>query len=160
MYNYGSEAEKLEYTKGFKGSDVSADDASKRQAQMEIKIEKLKIKALKSLAVIAALLAVVMIREAQIDKLCGEITKKENSIENLNAIIIEKQMQLSGQMDINMIEEAAQLRLGMIKPVNEQYVSISVNKRDGGEVLTEESTQSGGFATIINKAKILLEYLY
>lgn len=160
MYNYGSEARNLEYAEGFTGRDVSADNESKRQAQMEMKLEKLKRKALKSLAVIAALLAVVMVREAQIDKLCGEITKKENSIHNLNALIVEKEAQLSGKMDINMIEEAAQERLGMIKPVNEQYVSIKLDKHDGGEVLTRESTQSSSFAATINKAKNLLEYLY
>ncbi len=160
MYNYGSEAVRLEYTRGFEGKEVAVDKETKAMAEREVKVEKIKRTALKSLAVIAVLLAVTMIREAQIDKLCGEITKKENSIHNINAVIIEKEIQLSGQTDINIIEKAAEERLGMRKPVSDQYMAISLNKHDGGEVLTQDSTNKSGVASFFNKAKILLEYLY
>lgn len=159
MYNYGSEAIEIGYTRSFAGKEVKNAKRSK-QEKIDIGAEQLKRKALKTLAIVAALLAVVMIREAQIDKLCGQISKKESSIENLNAVIVEKEMQLSGQMDIDLIEEAAQQRLGMVKPTANQYVPVVLDKHDGGEVLTEGSAQNGGFAAFIDKAKILLEYLY
>ena len=160
MYNYGSEAKAIEYTEGFAGREVKVTKAKKKQAHIDVRVEMFKRKALRTLAVVAALLAVVMAREAQIDKLCGQISKKEASLENLNAVIVEKEMQLSGQMDITMIEDAAVQRLGMTKPNSNQYVSIAIDKHDGGEVLTENSTQNNGFTAFINKAKILLEYLY
>lgn len=158
MYNYGSEARELEY--GFEATEVTAAKEDKKRAQREMQIEQLKRKALKTLAIVAALLAIVMAREAQIDKLCGEISKKEESIENLNAVITQKEMQLSGKMDMNIIEQAAVERLGMEKPSSKQYVPLTVEKHDSGQVLTEESSQSSGFAAVVSKAKILLEYLY
>lgn len=160
MYNYGSEAREIEYTEGFEGSVITADKKAKAEAARQVRIEKLKRQALKSLAVIAMLLAVAMAREAQIDKLCGEIARKEDSIHNINAIITQKEMQLSGHTDMNIIEKAAEERLGMQKPVSDQYMVIALNKHDGGEVLTEDTTNAGGMAAFFNKAKILLEYLY
>ena len=158
MYNYGSEARKLEY--GFEATEVTAKKEDKVRAQREVQIEQFKRNALKTLAIVAALLAIVMAREAQIDKLCGEISRKEDSIENLNAVITQKEMQLSGKMDMTIIEQAAVERLGMEKPNSRQYVPLTVAKHDSGEVLTGESSQNGGFAAIVSKAKILLEYLY
>ena len=158
MYNYGSEAIELEYSTY--PTEKKVVGKVKKTAGKRAYIASLQRKALLSLGVIAALLCVLMAREAYIDKLCGEITKKEESIHNLNAIITEKEMYISGQMDINMIEEMAISRLGMKKPDSSQIIYIDVEKKDGGEILTEDATGNGGFSAFINKAKILLEYLY
>lgn len=158
MYNYGSAARELEYTRSFE--KVEATKKAKREAQIAQRIEQLKKKALKTLVVITAILTVIMIREAQIDQLCGAITKNEDAIAELDAMIAEKEMYLSGQLDLNMIEEIAVTRLGMQKPDPAQCVYITIETEDGGEILTEEPESNGGFSAFINKAKILLEYLY
>lgn len=157
MYNYGSEARELENKEDFKPETVKTDEKQKnRQAE----IEKMKKKALKCLGVVAAVLAVVMVREAKIDKLCGEIEKEEKAIKQLDAMITEKEIYLSGQFDLNMVEEIAVSRLGMQKADPSQRVEIAIKTVDGGEILTEETESGTGFSAFINKAKILLEYLY
>ncbi len=161
MYNYGSEAFELEYTEPFDNSEVIRKaKETKREVQIARQVEELKKKALKALMVVAVILTVIMAREAQIDKLCGQITREKDEIANLNAVITEKEMYISGKMNINTIENIAINELGMVKPDKENTVTIDIVKEDGGEVLTEEPTGQGGFAAFINKAKILLEYLY
>lgn len=160
MYNYGSVATNLDTKESFKGDTVKVSKEAKRSAQRAAKIEEMKKKALRSLAVIAAVLTVVMVREAQIDKLCGEIAREEEAIGKLDAMITEKEMYLSGQFDLNMIEEIAVTRLGMQKADPSQRVEIAIKTEEGGEILTEETETSTGFSAFINKAKILLEYLY
>ena len=160
MYNYGSEALELEYLEPLKTEEQEAKKKSKREERIAQRIEELKKSALKSLAVVSVILTVIMVREAQIDKLCGQITNKEKEVENLNAVITEKEIYISGKMNINTIEDIAINELGMVKPTAEQTVTIDIRKEDGGEVLVEEPATNGGFAAFINKAKILLEYLY
>ncbi len=158
MYNYGSEAKNLDETPVFNADKVKVNKSSRKRAIMEEKIEEMKRSALKALVVIAALLAIVMIREAKIDQLCGQISGREGTLKNISAVVTEKEMQLTGQMDLNMIEEIAVTRLGMKKP--DKIIEIDVVKNDGGEVLVEESTMNSTFAAFIGRTKTLLEYLY
>ncbi|MGM9552144.1 MAG: hypothetical protein ACI3XA_07815 [Clostridia bacterium] len=158
MYNYGSEARNIEETKAFEGSSVKVSREQKRKALMNKRVEEMKRSALKSLVVIALLLTVVMAREAKIDQLCGQISAKEATLKNVSAVITEKEMQLTGKMDLNMIEEIAVTRLGMKKP--DRILEIDVAREDGGEILTEDATVNSGFTAFINKTKTLLEYLY
>lgn len=159
MYNYGSEAWKEEHT-AFRGEEVVVSRENRREAQMAQRIEQLKKKALKTLGIIAAILAVMMVREAQISKLCGEISKQETQIKKLDAMIAERELYLTGQLDLDTVEEIAQTRLGMHKPVQDECVYITINAEDGGEILMEENSSDSGFSAFIDKAKILLEYLY
>lgn len=159
MYNYGSSARKFEYD-NYDSAEKEIVNTKGNPSKRSVQIDKMQKTALKYLAVAAVLLGVLMARDAQIDQLCGKITRVEDNIYEMSAIITEKEMQLSGQMDVNLIEKEAVERLHMVKPTEDMYVNIKVNKIDGGELLTEQSTQSEGFAAFINKAKILLEYLY
>jgi cell division protein FtsL len=161
MYNYGSEAREIEYS-----AEVTNDNAvklSKRQrmeAYVNARIDKLKKKAITTLVIVAAILAVVMIREARIDQLCGQISNIEDDIYDLNAMITEREMHLSYQLDMNNIDEIAVSRLGMKKPDASQYIYIDVQKNVGGEILMKDNSAGNGFSAFVNKAKILLEYLY
>ena len=94
MYNYGSEAKSLEETQLFNGSKVKVNKEARKRAIMEEKIEAMKKSALKSLVVIAVLLAVIMVREAKIDQLCGQISDREGTLKNISAVVTEKEMQL------------------------------------------------------------------
>ena len=161
MYNYGSAARQIEYSTLVE--DKKAVKVSKKQrteAYIEAKVEAFKKTAIKTLVVIAALLAVVMIREAKIDQLCGQVSNLENDIYKLNAMITEREMRLSYQLDMNNIDEIAVSRLGMKKPDASQYIYINVEKNNGGEILMNDKAGNNGFSTFMNKAKILLEYLY
>ncbi len=161
MYNYGSEARNLEY--GFENVPESGAKISKKaktEAYIEARIEAFKKKSIATLVVIAAILAVVMIREARIDQLCGQISNVEDDIYKLNAMITEREMHLSYQLDMNNIDEIAVTRLGMKKPDTSQYIYIDVQKNNGGEILVDNRAGSNGFSAFMNKAKILLEYLY
>lgn len=161
MYNYGSEARNLEY--GVENAPESGSKKAsrlKREAYIEARIEALKKKSIATLVVIAAILAVVMIREARIDQLCGQISNVEDDIYKLNAMITEREMRLSYQLDMNNIDEIAVSRLGMKKPDASQYIYIDVEKNNGGEILVDDRAGSNGFSAFMNKAKILLEYLY
>ncbi len=160
MYNYGSEAREIEYSHSFEAEAVKVSKQQKRDAVFNARVEVLKRKALKTLVIVAAILAVIMTREAYIDQLCGQITNVEDEIYDLNAMITEKEMRLSYQLDMNNIDEIAVSRLGMKKPDASQYIYINVEKNNGGEILVNNTAGSNGFSTFINKAKILLEYLY
>ena len=161
MYNYGSEAREIEYS-----AEVTNDNAvklSKKQrmeAYVNARLDKLKKKAIATLVIVAAILAVVMIREARIDQLCGQISNIEDDIYDLNAMITEREMHLSYQLDMNNIDEIAVSRLGMKKPDASQYIYIDVQKNVGGEILMKDNAAGYGFSAFMNKAKILLEYLY
>lgn len=159
MYNYGSEAVELANNEDFEINTVKTESRAKVRMSAQ-KSEAMKKNALKALGVTAAVLAVVMAREAQIDKLCGEISKEEKAIGQLDAMIAEKEIYLSGQFDLNMIEEIAVSRLGMQKPDPTQRVEIAIKTEEGGEILTEQTETGTGFSAFINKAKNLLEYLY
>lgn len=159
MYNYGSEAREIEYS-SFEAASIEGGKKQKREAEIENRVEALKKKAIKTLVIISAMLAVVMIREARIDQLCGQISNIEGEIHSLNAMITEREMSLSYQMDMNNIDQIAVTRLGMKKPDASQYVYINVQKDNGGEILVDNMNGNGGFSAFLNKAKILLEYLY
>ncbi len=160
MYNYGTEAREIEYSPSFEAKEVKKATKSRRDIVFEQRMARIKKSCIKSLAIVAAILAVVMIREAQIDKLCGEITKLEGEIYDFNAMITEREMHLSYQLDMNNIDTIAVSRLGMKKPDDSQYIYLDVQKNTGGEVLVKNSAGSNGFSAFVNKAKILLEYLY
>lgn len=161
MYNYGSEAREFEYVPAAEAKkEVKVSKKQREKAYVEAKIEKMKRSAIKSLVIVAAILAVVMIREAKIDQLCGQISRIEDDIYSLNAMITEREMHLSYQLDMNNIDEIAVSRLGMKKPDSSQYIYIDVHKNNGGEILVNDRAGSNGFSAFVNKAKILLEYLY
>lgn len=160
-YNYGSEARELEYVPSVETKkEVAVSKKQKGRTKAEAKIEAFKRSAIKTLVIIAGILAVVMIREAKIDQLCGQITNVEDDIYSLNAMITEREMHLSYQLDMNNIDEIAVSRLGMKKPDSSQYIYINVHKNNGGEILVDDRAGSNGFSAFVNKAKILLEYLY
>lgn len=162
MYNYGTEARELETETA---NSLKVRQANKVQSSQiyderyRRAVEVLKKKAIRTLVIITAILTVIMIRQGQITALCGQSTKITNEINNLNALIMEKEMERSYQLDMNNIEMIAVSRLGMIKPSTAQYVYIDVQKNTGGEILVSDDAQ-GGFAAFVNKAKILLEYFY
>lgn len=162
MYNYGTEARELETETA---NSLKVRRANKVQSSQiyderyRRAVEVLKKKAIRTLVIITAILTVIMIRQGQITALCGQSTKITNEINNLNALIMEKEMERSYQLDMNNIEMIAVSRLGMIKPSTAQYVYIDVQKNTGGEILVSDDAQ-GGFAAFVNKAKILLEYFY
>ncbi len=161
MYNYGSEAREIEYSlENTEKREVKLSKRQKTEAYIEARIEALKKKSIATLVIIAAILAVVMIREARIDQLCGQISNVEQDIYKLNAMITEREMHLSYQLDMNNIDEIAVSRLGMKKPDASQYIYIDVEKNNGGEILVDNRAGSNGFSAFVNKAKILLEYLY
>lgn len=161
MYNYGSEAREIEYS--YSNVTKKENELSKKQkveAYVEARIEAFKKKAITTLVIVAAILAVVMVREARIDQLCGQISNIEDDIYSLNAMITEREMHLSYQLDMNNIDSIAVSRLGMKKPDASQYIYIDVQKNNGGEILMNENMEANGFSNFMNKAKILLEYLY
>ena len=161
MYNYGSEAREIEYgTSAAIKEEVKPSKKQRMDAYIEARIEAFKKKAITTLVIVAAILAVVMIREARIDQLCGQISNIEDDIYTLNAMITERQMHLSYQMDMNNIDSIAVSRLGMKKPDASQYIYIDVQKNVGGEILMKDNAGRTGFSAFMNKAKILLEYLY
>ena len=161
MYNYGSEAREIEYSSFEMPQSVKKlIKKHKSDAYIEARIEAFKKKSIATLVVIAAILAIVMIREARIDQLCGQISNVEDDIYKLNAMITEREMHLSYQLDMNNIDEIAVTRLGMKKPDASQYIYIDVVKNNGGEILVDNRAGSNGFSAFVNKAKILLEYLY
>lgn len=156
MYSYGSAAEEIEYTVPM----VEVSTANRKSASGQVSREQMKRMLLKTLAILVAIVTVLLIRQAQIEALCNDITVKKEELRNLTAVVTEKEMYIIGQTDLNLVENIAVTRLGMKKPDASQYVYIDIRKPDGGQVLAENNTVSGGFAAFINKAKILLEYLY
>ena len=161
MYNYGSAAREIEYSTPLDPKkEVKASKKQRTEAYIEAKLEAFKKKAIKTLVIVAAILAVVMIREAKIDQLCGQVSNLEGDIYKLNAMITEREMHLSYQLDMNNIDEIAISRLGMKKPDSSQYIYINVEKNNGGEILMNDRAVNNGFSAFMNKAKILLEYLY
>ncbi|MBQ8002097.1 MAG: hypothetical protein IJ297_01490 [Clostridia bacterium] len=159
MYNYGSEARVLEYVPMYE-TEKKAAKTEKPHMDIDTWINSHRRMFVKTLAIIAAILAVVMVREARIDQLCGQISRVEDEIYDLSAMITEREMHLSGQLDMNNIDEIAVSRLGMKKPDSSQYIYIDVQKNNGGEILVNNTAGSNGFSAFVNKAKILLEYLY
>lgn len=158
MYNYGSEAIEISHP-SFAAEEIKG---KKQQSapKKEAYIRAIKHRALRTLAIIAAILAVLMAREAKIDQLCGRVTRINEDIYKLNAMITEREMHLSYQLDMNNIDQIAVSRLGMKKPDTSQYIYIDVEKNTGGEILVDDGAGTGGFSAFMNKAKILLEYLY
>ncbi len=162
MYNYGSEARELEYLPSWGKSQEAqkTQEVQKPRVNTQAKLDAFKKKMIKTLAIVTAILALVMIREARIDQLCGQISSIEDEIYDLNAMITEREMHLSCQLDMNNIDTIAVSRLGMKKPDSSQYIYINVPKNNGGEILVDNTAGSNGFSAFVNKAKILLEYLY
>ena len=157
MYNYGSEARAMKYSNSADGLvEVKGNRLAVRGAQMDA----FKKTALKTLAILTAILAVMLIREAQIDQLCGQKDNINKEIGSLEALIMEKEMHLSYQLDMNNVDQVAVSVLGMKKPDASQYVYINVEKDNGGEILVTENATGNSFSAFINNAKILLEYLY
>ncbi|MCD8049491.1 MAG: hypothetical protein LUG52_07825 [Clostridia bacterium] len=154
MYNYGSEARELEYGEELEEQRRQEEAAARKAARLENKRRK---KAVKWLAIVAVMLGIVMAREAQISGLCGQINTKKSEMENLEAVVTEKEMALSGALDLNMIEEAATTRLGMKKPDQSQYVYIEIEDENSGTVLAE--TKETGIGALIEAIKNLLSYL-
>lgn len=157
MYNYGSVAEEIEYTHM---TTVEVTTENRKKARNQVNREDMKKMLLKTLAILVAIATVLLIRQAQIEALCSEISDKKEDLRNITAVVTEKEMYIVGQTDLNLVENIAVTRLGMKKPDASQYVYIDIKKPDGGQVLASDNTVSGGFAAFINKAKILLEYLY
>lgn len=158
-YNYGTEARELEYGASLEAQRrrEEAENAKRRKKlAAEKKQRGVRTKAVKSLVVITAILALIMIREAQIDMLCGKISAKEKEAENLYAVVTEREMHLSGALDLKMVEETATSKLGMKKPDQSQYIYIDMAEPDSGQVLKD--SDNGG--SITDKIKGLLEYLY
>ena len=161
MYNYGSAAREIEYSTPLDTKkEVKVSKKQRTEAYIEARIEAFKKKAIKTLVIVAAILAVVMIREARIDQLCGQVSNLEGDIYKLNAMITEKEMRLSYQLDMNNIDEIAISRLGMKKPDSSQYIYINVEKNNCREIHMNDRAGNNGFSAFMNKAKILLEYLY
>lgn len=160
MYSYGSEARELEYDASLEAQRrrEEARNAKRQKALAESKRRRaIRKNAIKALLVMTAILAVIMIREAQIDMLCGKISAMEKTKENLDAIVTEKEINLSGSMDLKVIEDIATSKLGMKKPDQSQYVYIKMDKSDSGQILDETKVKKDGIFEKIGK---LLEYLY
>ena len=155
MYNYGSEARAEEY---LQLDENAQKNETAKQVQKKKRERHLKANAIKTLVVVAAILGVILFREAQIDRLCGQISKLKSQEENLAAVVTEKELYLMGTLDLNAVEEAALTRLGMKKP--DQYVEVHFVEREGGEILKKGENAAGPFAAFISKAKVFLEYLY
>ncbi len=163
MYNYGSEARRLEYAEELE-IEERREEKENRERRARIMAEKRRraahTRAIRTLIIIAAILCVIMVENARIDKLCGEVSAKSKELDNLQAVVTEKEMYLSGALDLNMVESIATSRLGMKKPDQAQYVYVQLNSSDAGEVLSKPEGENKGFTAFINKVKILLEYLY
>ncbi len=163
MYNFGTEARELEYSASLevqRKREAAENARRKKRAEEARQMRILKAKAVRTLFIVSAVLAIILIREAQIDRLCGQISTKEKELENLDAIVTEKEMYLSGALDLKMVEETAMSRLGMKKPDQSQYVYIDMDKADKGEVLKETDGKKNAFESFFEKVKRVLEYLY
>jgi cell division protein FtsL len=163
MYSYGSEAYELEYT-SFReeesAKEALAIEERRKKAAEERKGRLFRIRAVRSLGILTMIIAIYMVRQAQIIQLCGEKSTLEKEVDNLQAVVTEKEMSLWGTLDQNTIEEVATTKLGMKKPDATQYVYIQLDGADRGEVLASATNSGKGFSAFINKVKILLEYLY
>ena len=155
MYNYGTEARNLEYTKDAAEKEAAEKKRKRLIAQRERLI---RIRAVKTLLAVVVILGIITAREAYITRLCGQISNLKDEEENLTAVVTEKEMHLTEALDLNAIEETAVTRLGMKKP--DQFVEVSFEGRSGGEVLKEPEKKNGPFAAFIDKVKVFLEYLY
>lgn len=163
MYNYGSEARRIEYTEALE-IEKKREERENKERRARVMAERRRkaahTKAIRSLIIVAAILGVIMVENARIDQLCGEVSAKSKELDNLQAVVTEKEMYLSGALDLNMVEDIATSRLGMKKPDQAQYVYVQLNSSDTGEVLSKPDGENKGFTAFINKVKILLEYLY
>lgn len=155
MYNYGTAARAPEYTPD---AEEKKAEELRRKRLIARRDRLIKIRAIRTLVIIAAILGIITAREAQITQLCGQISNLEDEEENLTAVVTEKEMHLTEALDLNAVEETAIYKLGMKKP--DQFVEVSFDGREGGEVLKNQDKPKGVFATILSQVKVFLEYLY
>lgn len=160
MYTDGSNALKTEYytldaPKKHRGENIpktgSKNTVSRRRARM------IKKRIVGSILVAFAMAFIVLFRYAAITEEYNTLTKARAELELINAKVVEKQVKAEGNMDPKRIEQEA-ARLGLKPPAKNQIKYISLGNTDNGEVLKQEET--GTFTAFINRASVILEYLY
>lgn len=160
MYIDGSNALKTEYftydAPHVQGKRKTATKKASAKASAN------KVRAMKKRVVAAMLLAfamtfLVLFRYATITAEYSKLSRTKEELELINAMVVEKQVQASGNLDPKKIEQEA-ARLGLKPPAQNQIKYISLGNTDNGEVLKTEEISA--FSAFINRVSVILEYLY
>ena len=156
MYTDGTGALKKEYYSQ-RRSSAKVQKVKKLPVNNKKNIRLLKKRIVLTIAVAFAMALTVLIRYAVIARDYGELTKSREQLDLINAKVVETQMKAEGNLDPKKVDQEAQ-RLGLQQPTESQKKYISLGNTDNGEVLKTEET--GTFSAFINRASVILEYLY
>ena len=154
MYTHGSNALKTEYY------TTDAPKSSVKSSENQMSPEKVRLLKKKVIAaiILAFLMAfVVLFRYAAITEEYDKLATVRGELELINAKVVETKMHAEGNMDPKRIEKEAE-RLGLKPPAKNQVKYISLGNTDNGEVLKAE--EPGALTAFINRASVILEYLY
>ncbi|MBE7033514.1 MAG: hypothetical protein E7406_04725 [Ruminococcaceae bacterium] len=161
MYTEGSSALKTEYytldapkkrtSAKTKKARVSSAKASRK------KVLKIKKRIVAAILLAFAMAFTVLYRYAAITAEYNKLSRTKERVELMTAKVVEKQVKAEGNMDPKRVEQEA-IRLGLRQPSKNQIAYISLGNTDGGEVLKVEEKSS--FSAFINRASVILEYLY
>lgn len=160
MYTEGSGALKTEYyTYDAPKKSTAKKNAAETKAR---RMSRKKTLAMKKRLVGAILLAFVMsftvlLGYANITAEYNKLTRAKEELELISAKVVEKQVKAEGNQDPKKIEQEA-IRLGLRPPAKNQIHYISLGNTDNGEVVKLEEKNS--FSAFINRASVILEYLY
>ena len=155
MYTDGTSALKKEYSR--KPSSEKVQKIKKLPDNNKINIRRLKKRVVCTIALAFVMALTVLMRYAVIARDYGELTQAREELELINAKVVETQMKAEGNLDPRKVDQEAQ-RLGLQQPDKSQIKYISLGNTDGGEVLKVEEKSS--FSAFINRASVILEYLY
>ncbi len=161
MYTEGSSALKTEYytldapkkrtsTKAKKTRETSAKASRKRVLRMKKRI-------VGTMLLAFAMSFIVLFRYAAITAEYNKLSHTKEELELMTAKVVEKQVKAEGNMDPKRVAQEAE-RLGLQQPAKSQIAYISLGNTDNGEVLKAEEKSS--FSAFINRASVILEYLY
>lgn len=161
MYTEGSSALKTEYytldapkkrtsEKAKKHRATSAKSSRKRVLRMKKRI-------VASILLVFAMSFVILFRYAAITAEYSKLSKTKEEVELMTAKVVATEAKAEGNMDPKRIAQEAE-RLGLQQPTKNQIAYISLGNTDNGEVLKVEEKSS--FSAFINRASVILEYLY
>ena len=155
MYTHGTSALKKEYYST--ASEKSAKVKKMPKASSRKNVRLMKKRVVCAIVLAFAMAFTIILRYAIIAQEYGKLTRAREELELANAMVVEKQVVATGNLDPKRIEEEA-ARLGLQPPSEKQIKYISLGNVDNGEVIKTESTS--GMSAFINQVSGILGYLY
>lgn len=160
MYTEGSGALKTEYythEAPKKRVAKKSDAESRTRSRNRKKVLGMKKNIVGAMFMAFVMMFMVLLGYANITAEYNKLTRAKEELELISAKVVEKQVKAEGNQDPKKIEQEA-IRLGLRPPAKNQIQYISLGNTDNGEVVKLEEKSS--FSAFINRASVILEYLY